>query len=185
MKPLRHLQQAALLGSLAVGAPNHLVGAMAQSAPPVRGTMALEGTIKKVYAAANAVVVATIDGVEHVYHFTKDLLVHGGKGTGVDALRGLREGSTVVVHYLVEGTQESAQEIDQIGLEGLRVTEGMVTHIDRGRKQITIRFDSGKKETFRLTERAAADGPQTTSTRVIVYYSNERGQKVAHYFRKI
>jgi hypothetical protein len=52
----------------------------AQSPPPVQGTIAVEGTMKKLYRAANSIIVTTVDGMEHVYHFTKDLVVHGGKG---------------------------------------------------------------------------------------------------------
>ena len=159
-----------------------------QSGPPVQGTIALEGTMKKVYRAANIVIVTTIDGMEHVYHFTKDLFVYGGKGTGVEALEGLRESSRVVVHYRVEGVQESATEIDRIGDEGLKVTEAIVTRIDRGRKQITIRFDNGTTETLRLTDRAAAeagtDVAATGATKIIVYYSDDKGRKVAHFFKK-
>jgi hypothetical protein len=156
--------------------------------PPVQGTIAREGTMKRVYRAANTVIVTTVDGVEHVYHFTKDLLVHGGKGTGVEALEALREGSTVVVHYAVEGAQDSATEIDRIGDEGLTVTEAIVTRIDRGRKQITIRFDNGTIETLRLTDRAAAEAGTfvavTGATKIIVYYSDDKGRKVAHFFKK-
>ena len=170
----------ALAGSIALGA---------QTSPPVRGTVALQGTVKKVYRAANTVIITTIDGVEHVYHFTKDLVVHGGKSGGVDALEGLREGTTVVVHYTTEGADQSAREIDRIGDEGLRVTEGVVTRISRGRKQITIRFDDGKTETFRLTNRAAAEVGNSSdvgagSAKVVVYYSNDTGHKVAHFFKK-
>jgi hypothetical protein len=163
----------------------------AQSPPPVQGTIALEGTMKKFYRAVNVVVVTTIDGVEHVYHFAKDLVVHGGKGTGVDALEGLREGTTVVVHYTAEGTEQAAREIDVIGAQGLEVTEGMVTRINRGRGQITVRYDNGKTEVFRLTERAAAETAQSgdqaapTGTKVVIYYSDEHGQKVAHFFRRV
>src|SRR5437016_3265541 len=111
----------------------------AQSPSPVQGTLALEGTMKKFYRGLNTIIVTTIDGVEHVYHFTKGLVVHGGTGTGVDALEGLREGSTVVVHYSMDGAQEAAREIDRVGDEGLMITEGMVTRIHRGRKQIAVR----------------------------------------------
>jgi hypothetical protein len=31
-------------------------------------------------------IVRTVDGVEHLYHFTKDVLVHGGKGTSPSGL---------------------------------------------------------------------------------------------------
>src|SRR5581483_11967840 len=165
--------------------------AVAQTPPPVQGTIALEGTMNKFYRAANVVIVTTIDGVERAYRFTKDLVVHGGVGTGVDALEGLREGSTVVVHYSAEGPDAAAREIDVIGAEGLEVTEGMVTRIDRGRREITVKYDNGKAEVFRLTERAAAETAQSgdrsapAGTKVVIYYTNEHGQKVAHFFRRI
>jgi hypothetical protein len=133
MKPLRLPARASssrwlmwsltLLGGLVLGTS---IALNAQGPPPGRGTIALEGNMKKFYRAANTIIVTTIDGVEHVYHFTKDLLVHGGKGTGVDALQGLREGSTVVIHYTVEGTAESARNRPR----WRRRAEG-----DRGRRQ--------------------------------------------------
>lgn len=178
-----HVMVPALL--LAAGTPvsDALAG---QTTPPVQGTVALPGTVTKLYRAANVVIVTTVDGVEHVYHFAKDLVVHGGKG--VDALQGLREGSTVVVHYTGDDTQATAHEIDRIDTEGLESTEGTVTRIDHGRQQITVRYDNGKAETFRLTSRAASE--QSTKAdadaahkRVVIYYSNDAGQKVAHFFQ--
>src|SRR5882672_6823341 len=156
----------------------------AQTPPPiggVTGTMALEGTVKTVYKAANTIIVGTIDGVEHVFHYTKNLLVHGSKDT---TLEGLHEGSQVVVHYAMDGTQEAALEVDSLGDQGLKTSEGVVTRIDRRRKQIAIKYPDGKVETLRLTDRAALDagneiGPIADgTTRVIVYYSGEGGQKV-------
>jgi hypothetical protein len=167
------------------------VSLLGQSGPPVQGTVALEGTTKKVYAAAHIVVVKTIDGVEHIIHYTKDLLVHGGKGAGVDALQGLDEGSTVVVHYTAASAEETAQEIDRVGDKGLKITEGVVERVDRRRKQMTIRYANGKRETLRLTDRAAAEAEQDINqasgdaTKVVVYYSDETGRKVAHYFKRI
>ena len=72
-----------------------------------------------------------------------------------------------------------------------KVTEGMVTRIDRRRKQITIRFDNGKTETLRLTDRAAAEAAKdvdqtgTGATKVLIYYSDDAGRKVAHFFKKV
>ncbi len=167
------------------------IAAAAQSPPPVQGTVALEGTMKKFYRAANVVIVTTIDGVEHIYHFAKDLIVHGGKGSGADALEGLREGSTVVVHYTAHGAERAAREVDVIGPEGLDVTEGTVTRIDRRRRQITVRYDNGRTEVFGLTDRAATETTQAIDqvvpggTKVIIYYSDDRGEKVAHFFRSV
>src|SRR5438552_16541009 len=86
------------------------VGASAQSAPPVRGTVALEGTMKQLYRGVNVIIVTTMDGVEHVYRFTRDVIVHAGKSPTADPLEGLREGSTVVIHYTSDGTGPVAQE---------------------------------------------------------------------------
>jgi hypothetical protein len=177
------------LVGLAMGAS---ISVGAQSPVPVQGvtgTIATEGTVKDVHEAGNTVIVGTVDGVEHVFHYTKDLLVHGGKGP--DALRGLKAGSSVVVHYTVEGANEAAHEIDRLGDEGLKSTEGVVTRVDRRRKQIAIKFADGKTETFRLTDRAAEDAGKEVrratkdAGQVIVYYSDEGGQKVAHFFKQV
>ena len=79
----------------------------------------------------NFMVVKTIDGVEHVYNFTKDLIVHGGKNPGVEGLEGLREGTTVAVHFSTGGTKASADEIDVLGDEGLSIVEGVITDMRR------------------------------------------------------
>lgn len=161
----------------------------AQSRPPLQEPIALEGTMNQFYRAANVVVVTTLDGMEHVYHFTKDLIVHGGKKPGVDALEGLREGTTVVVHQST-GESASADEIDVLGDEGLKSTEGMVTRIDRRKNEITIRYNNGKTETLQMTTRAAAESDagidetsQEAST-IVIYYSDEAGRKIAHYLKK-
>jgi hypothetical protein len=181
-----------LIGSFVLAAS---VALGAQSPPPVNGvngTLALEGTTNKVYRALNVVVVQTVDGVEHMIHYTKDLFVHGGKGTGVDALQGMPEGSKVVVHYTVAGTEETALEIDRVGDGGLNAAEGVVVRMDRAGRQITIRFGGdGTTETLQLTDRAAAEadgllrGVPAAGTRIVVYYVDEGGHKIAHYLRKI
>jgi len=157
--------------------------AAAQSPPPVTGTIALEGSMKKFYRGANVIIVTTIDGVEHAYRFAKDLVVHGGKGTDVSALEGLGEGSRVVVHYTAQG----AEEVDVVGAEGLEITEATVTKVDLGRGEITVRYANGTKDVFRLTERATAetDSAAPAGTKVKIYYSDDHGQKVAHFFKKV
>jgi hypothetical protein len=160
----------------------------AQSPPPIQGTIALEGTMTKFYRGLNTLVVTTVDGAEHVYHFAKGLVVHGGKGSGPDALEGLRPGAMVVVHYRIEGAEESVEEVDRVADEGLKVTEGVVVRLDHRRKQITLKFGDGTTETLRLTDRAASETDKSISAadaaRVTVYYSDESGHKLAHYFKK-
>jgi hypothetical protein len=151
--------------------------------PPIHGltgTVATEATIKAEHKAANKIAVATEDGVEHVYDAVTGLKVHGGK----EALADLKPGTTVVIHYSPDNT---IQEIDRIGDEGLQTTEGMATKIDRKKKEITIRYDSGKIEKLRLTDRAAEDAGKNIApdTRIVVYYSQEAGAKVTHYFKAV
>lgn len=157
-------------------APIHAQG------PPIHGvtgTIATEATIKSEHKAANKIIVATEDGAEHIYEVAKGVGVHGGK----DALSDLTPGTTVVIHYTADNT---AREIDRVGPDGLSTTEGIVTKIDRGKKTITLRYDNGRIETLKLTDRAAADVGKgiEADTRIVVYYSSEGGGKVTHYFKK-
>jgi hypothetical protein len=106
------------------------------------------------------VVVKTTDGTEHTFHYPSDVTVHGRKDIDVaskDTLHGLTEGSEVAVHYSVDGTKETAHEIDSIGKDGLKTTKGLVSHVDGGAQEISIKAEDGNELTFRLTDRAAKD----------------------------
>jgi hypothetical protein len=173
---MRSFCRLALVGTVALGiAPVH---AQTPTIPGFTGTLATEATIKDEYKAANKIVVETEDGVEHVYDAGKGLVVHGVK----DPLSGLKPGTTVIVHYTAANT---ALEIDRVGADGLSSAEGIATKIDRGKKEITIRYDDGKIEKLKLTDRAAADVGKNigVDTRIVVYYSDEAGGKVTHYFK--
>ena len=157
--------------------------AYGQTRPPIHGvtgTIATEATIKEEHKAANKIAVATEDGVEHVYDAVTGLKVHGGN----EALADLKPGTTVVIHYSPDNT---VQEIDRVGDGGLQTTEGMATKIDRGKKELTVRYDNGKVEKLKLTDRAASDAGRNISpdTRIVVYFSEGEGGKVTHYFKAI
>lgn len=154
---------------------------------------AVEGTITKVDGAAKTVVVKAGDGTEHTLHFVKRTSVHAGAGTaaeGKHAFRGLREGSTVVAHYTTKGSEKTAEEVDDIGTGGFKVAEGTVSRVDRGGKTIAVKTKDGAEDTYRLTGRAAKDGGKDLaegagrSENVTVYYTEEAGHKVAHFFKK-
>jgi hypothetical protein len=159
----------------------------AQSTPPTQIPNVIEGRVAKLYRGVNTLVVTTVDGVQHIYRFAKGLVVHGGSGSG-DRLDTLQEGTTVVVHYRIEGAEQMVEEIDRVADEGLKVSEAVVLRLNRPRREITLKFANGTTETLRLTDRAASEAAEDIgpagSTRVTVYYSDESGQKVAHYFRK-
>jgi hypothetical protein len=164
----------------------------AQTGPPIpgaTGTVALQGTIDQEYGAANTVIVKTSDGVRHLLHATKGVLVHGGQGTGEDALRGLAVGTPVAVHYSAVDGNNVLREVDALDEDGLRTTEGTINRVDRRGHQITIRFDNGTVETLQLSEGAATSLGHTANDvpdtgRIVVYYTDESGKRVVHYFRR-
>lgn len=153
----------------------------------------LVGQVMKVDSAAKTVALKTADGTEHTVHFVGRTAVHGAQLTaagGKDAFHGVKEGSQIAVHYTAKGTVETAEEVDNIGKDGLKATEVTATHVDRGAKTLTVKTADGAEETYRLTDRAAKDagtdigeGAQK-STKVTVYYTEEAGHKVAHFFKK-
>jgi len=154
---------------------------------------AVEGKVKKIDRTAKTIVVKTADGTEHTFHFVGRTAVHGGEMTGEaakESFHGLREGSDVVVHYSAKGSEETAEEIDRIGKGGLKASEGTVSHLDRGAKTVTLKTADGGENVFRLTDHAAEDAGKDISegaeksAKVTVYYTEQAGHKVAHFFSR-
>jgi hypothetical protein len=162
-----------------------------QEPPPVNGTIALEGTVDQTYKAANTIIVKTVDGVRHHFHLTGKTAVHGSESAGAEALRGLEAGSTVAVHYVADAGEQTALEVDRLDDKGLKTMKGVVTLVDRAGRKIAIRLADGSTQTLRLTDRAAmhvgkdVDRARANTTRVIVYYADDAGQRVAHYFKRV
>jgi hypothetical protein len=153
---------------------------------------AVEGTVKKVDSGTKTVVVATADGTEHTVHFVKKTSIHGWDATEAgakDGMHGVKEGSHVVVHYTAKGTEKTAEEVDRIGEGGLKTTEGTVSKIDRGAKTIAVKTADGAEATYNVTAHAVVDAGKDTgkavvkASKVTVYYTEEGGKKVAHFFK--
>lgn len=153
----------------------------------------LVGEVLKLDAAARTAVVKAADGTEHTLHFVKRTTVHGVQagGTGAkDAFLGLKEGSQVAVHYAAKGTEETAEEVDNIGKDGLKATDAAITHIDRAAKTMSVKTTDGAEETYRLSDNAAKNaGKDITdatqkSAKVTIYYTEDAGHKVAHFFKR-
>ena len=164
----------------------------AQAPPPIpgtTGTLALEGSVDKVYAGAHSALVTAGDGVKHLIHFTDRTVVHGDHDPNAP-LDSLKEGSRVVVHYTMDGTRKAAVEVDRIGEGGLAEAKGVVTRIDRQAQRLSIRLADGTTETLQLSERAARDvgrglEGEADGAKVVVYYTDEAGNKIAHYFKQV
>ena len=155
-------------------------------------TSVAEGTVKKIDSSTKTMIIAAKDGTERTFHFGERTAVHGVEGVGrgsEEALHGLKEGSEVAVHYTTKGTVDTAEEIDHLGRDGLKAAEGTVKKIDHGAKTITIATADGAERTFRLLGRAVRDTGRDIekgadkSARVTVYYTEEGGDRVAHFFK--
>jgi hypothetical protein len=160
----------------------------------IEKTASTEGLVTKIDRAAKTVVVKAADGTEHTMHLVGRTVVHGGQETykGAEgAARGLQEGSQVVVHYTKQGTEETAEEIDRVGKDGLKTSEGTITKFDRGARTMTVKTADGTEQTFQLTEHSTEDAGKDTedaakkSAHATVYYSEEAGHKIAHFFKTI
>jgi len=149
---------------------------------------AVHGTVTKVDAGAKTIAVKAADGTEHTLHFVGKTTVHGTDAGAKDAFKGLKEGSDVVAHYTVKGSEKTAVEVDRVGKDGLKEAHGTVSDIDRGGKKIAIKTADGTVQTFKLADHATEDagkdvakGAEKTA-KVTVYYTEDAGKKVAHWF---
>jgi hypothetical protein len=175
---------AAALGAAAQGrgpapVPNGHPGAI--------GTIGLDGTVDKFYGATHRAIVKTADGVRHIVHVSDRTVVHGVGGAADASFKGLEEGSRVAVHYVVEGERKTAVEIDRVGKGAMESVDATVEHIDRAAKTLSVRTADGTVMTLQLTERAAQHVGKDVAhaDRIVVYYADESGKRVAHYFKKI
>ena len=155
---------------------------------------ATHGTITKIDKGAKTLVVKTADGTEHVFHWTKDAAVHGvkaGAAAAKDSWHGLKEGSEVVAHSTKKGTEDTLVEVDKVGDDGMKKTEGTIKEIDRGGKKLVVETADGTDHTFKLTGHAAADGGKDVAAgtekgaKVVVYSTEDAGKSVAHFFEKL
>jgi hypothetical protein len=179
------------LVSISVLASLLLAPGMARAQAPAAPTPetvppALEGAIDQTYAEAGTILVKTVDGIKHLFHFTPRTVVHGATEADT-AFNGLTEGTRVVVHYAVAGGEKTAVEVDRIGDDGLRHLHGVVLRVDRDTRRLSVRLADGSEETLELSDRAAQDAGHDVAgaTKVIVYYTDQGGHKVAHYFREV
>lgn len=152
---------------------------------------AVHGAIKKIDAATKTIILKTADGTEHTVHFLDKTTVHGVDASAAaakDSWHGLKEGTEVVAHYTTKGTEDTAVEIDKVGKDGLKTTDGTIKDIDREGKKLIVKSGEGVESTFWLTDYAAKDGGKDIAkgmekgAKVTVYYTEEAGKKIAHFF---
>jgi hypothetical protein len=152
----------------------------------VEAVTAVHGTISKIDSSAKTIVVKTADGAEHTFRFVAKTTVHGTEAGARDTFHGLKEGTEVVAHYTAKGTENTAVEVDKVGKDGLKAIDGTVSDIDRGGKKLLVKSADGTEQAFKLADHAAAETGEGAekSAKVTVYYTEEAGKKIAHFFQK-
>lgn len=156
----------------------------------VEAVTAVHGTISKIDSTTKTIVVRTAKGTEHTLHFMAKTMVHGTEVTAKDAFRGLKEGADVVAHYTTKGSEETAVEVDGVGKDGVKEVGGTIVDLDRGTRKLAIKAADGSEQTFKLADRAAEDAGKDIargaekSAHVTVYYTEDVGKKIAHYFEQ-
>ena len=152
---------------------------------PVR---AVHGTVTRVDSIAKTVAIKTKEGTEETVRFVNKTVVHGAEVGAKDIFKGVKEGSEVVAHYTTKGAEKTAVEVDAVGKEGLKAAEGTVSEIDRGTKTIGVKAADGTVQTFKMADHATVDAGKDVgkatekSAKVTVYYTEEAGKKIAHFF---
>jgi hypothetical protein len=155
---------------------------------------AIHGTITKLDSATKTMMIRTKDGTVDTIHFVDKTAVWGADKTAAgakDSFKGLSEGSEVVVHYTAKGSENTATEVDKVGKGGLQYVDGTVTKIGSGGKTVVVKAADGTEQTFSVAGRdttasAKAVGSAANKTgKATVYYTEQGGKKVAHFFEKL
>ena len=99
----------------------------------------------------------------------------------------MKEGSEVVVRCTVKGTEKSADEIGKAGKNGIKVTKGTVTKIDKDTKAVVAKSAGGTEKAFEHTGDAGKDVVKDTGkgidkgAKLTIYYTEDAGKKIAHF----
>jgi hypothetical protein len=144
----------------------------------------VHGTVKKVDSATKTVVVKTADGTEHTIKVTGDTVYKGTK----EGFDGLKQGTEVVARTTGKGLDETGVEIGKISKDSVKVTKGTIVKVDQGTKTVVVKTADGTEKTFDFTENAGKDMGKAVGAgtekgaKVTVYYTEESGKKIAHFF---
>jgi len=144
----------------------------------------VHGTVKKVDKSTKTVVVKSEDGTEHTVKITDQATVHGAK----EGFDGLKEGSEVVARCTVNGSEKTTDDLGKVSKDGMKVTKGTIAKIDKSSKAIVVKSADGTEKSFEYTDDAAKDLGRTVGegsekgAKVTVYYTEEAGKKIAHFF---
>jgi hypothetical protein len=148
---------------------------------------AVHGTVTKVDSAAKTIVVKTKAGTEQTVHYTEKTAVWGADKAAEgakDTYKGVAAGSEVVVQYTEKAGEKSATEVDKVGKDGMKYVDGTVEKMAADGKTVTVKAADGTEHTFAVAGKGIATGA-TKGGKATVYYTEQGGKQVAHFFEKL
>jgi Cu/Ag efflux protein CusF len=158
-------------------------------------THVITGTVEKVDTGAKTIAVKTADGTVETVKFTDKTTVHGLKDGAKGADLAGKEGGHVIVHATDEGGEKTAHSVEWFGDKTVHTTEGTVEDVGKGSKTVAVKTADGTKEAFEVSEHATVDTGKDVGRysavgakkgeHVTVYYTEEAGKKVAHFFKHL
>ena len=158
-------------------------------------THVITGTVEKVDAGAKTIAVKTADGTVQTAKFTEKTTVHGLKDGAKGADLAGKEGGHVIVHTTGEGAEKTAHSIEWFGDKTVHTTEGTVEDVGKGTKTVAVKTADGSKEAFEVSDHATVDTGKAVGRysavgakkgeHVTVYYTEEAGKKIAHFFKHL
>jgi hypothetical protein len=173
-----------------------LMIAMTAAVPALALEHATGGVITRVDSAAKKIAVKTADGTEEVFKFTGKTAMHAAKGVktaAVDSYLAGKEGTHVVIHYTGEGADKTAVAVDDLGKGSVKVGKGTITDLDKATHTVTVKTEDGSEQTYHVAKDAAVDtehgvvkGTEYAAKKgekVSVHYTEEAGQKIAHFIK--
>jgi hypothetical protein len=149
--------------------------AAAQLPPPIpgaTGAIVPEGATGE---GVHTIISGTVDGIRHLFRRPKKTPAATGpesaEPASTDVMADFKDGTPVVVHYPPNGDAEAHE------------MSGVVTRADRDANAIHIRLSDGTEEALCLLSDSATDGDGAESD-ATVYYTDQNGRHVAHYFSR-
>jgi hypothetical protein len=158
-------------------------------------THVISGTVEKVDAGAKTIAVKTAEGTVETVKFTEKTTIHGLKDGAKGADLVGKEGGHVIVHATGEGAEKTAHSVEWFGDKTVHTTEGTVEDVGKGTKTVAVKTADGSKEAFEVSEQATVDTGKAVGRytavgakkgeHVTVYYTEEAGKKIAHFFKHL
>lgn len=153
----------------------------------------IHGNISKFEISQQKIMVVTLrDGSTRTLEFadnTKVLGVEMGAAGSNSDFKGLSVGSEVVVHYREDGWP-TTYEIYKVGKEGLKYLDGTITKVDKNAMTVVVKATDGTMHTFDVWSgdkdniAKQLEKYAEKSKTVTVYFTEDNGKKIAHFFDK-